>query len=230
MARLPRKERPSGDFGRILRGHRERIGLTLNALARKIEMDQGLLSKIERGKRPPPQIVPHVQRIAAALGFPNGSSEFRELLAVAYRERFGGQKWPDGIVSLSLEEGQTVLTHTPVVPHGLGEYAPPESREIMPPDSPLRRELGLYPEQHVAVDRAQFGHETAFPWGPAGMASLSPMGLVQQILAALGATITRFEQQGESFNLEIRLPDFREYQIKIGPKGLASTANGERNP
>jgi len=111
-----RKKRLLTDaFGRILRGHRERLGVTLNQLARQIDIDQGLLSKIERGKRPPPQIVPYVQRIAVVLGFAEGSTEFTELMQAAYSGRFG-QKWPGGIVSVSLEGGETVATHIPFIP------------------------------------------------------------------------------------------------------------------
>lgn len=57
----------------------------MNELARKIQMDQGLLSKIERGKRPPPQLVPRVQRIGAALGMGEESLEFKELVEAATR-------------------------------------------------------------------------------------------------------------------------------------------------
>jgi transcriptional regulator with XRE-family HTH domain len=63
--------------------------MTMNQLARAIEMDQGLLSKIERGHRPPPQIVPCVERMAKAFGFENESAEHRQLVEMAYRERFG---------------------------------------------------------------------------------------------------------------------------------------------
>ena len=59
-------------------------------LARAAEMDQGLLSKIERGLRPPPQITsPTLARIAAGLGFGPPSEQFQELLQAAYRGRSG---------------------------------------------------------------------------------------------------------------------------------------------
>ncbi len=42
-------------FGRLLRDLRKRRGVTQSELARALEYDQSLLSKIERGKRSPPK-------------------------------------------------------------------------------------------------------------------------------------------------------------------------------
>src|SRR5262245_25979065 len=87
-----RRKNAKDEFGRLVRNHRERLGMTINQLARKVDMDQGLLSKIERGLRPPPQIVPHVQRIANALGLEPKSADFKELTETAYRVRFQAKK------------------------------------------------------------------------------------------------------------------------------------------
>ena len=77
----------------------------MNDLARRIGMDQGLLSKIERGLRPPPQIVPYVQHTAEALGFAVDSGEYKQLIETAYRERFRTSRSAAGqIISLTLAE------------------------------------------------------------------------------------------------------------------------------
>src|SRR5712692_619692 len=89
----PRRRRPRkksvGSFGRLVRAHRERLGISISDLARCADIDQGLLSKIERGLRPAPQLVPYVHRIAERFGLDSSSQEYKELCETAYRERFG---------------------------------------------------------------------------------------------------------------------------------------------
>ena len=211
MAARTKKAQQIGHFGRLVRGHRERLGFTMNELARKIEMDQGLLSKIERGKRPPPQIVPHVQRIAEALGLEVGSAELIELVEVAYRERFGKKgKWSE-IVSVSFgKEKELVLTRTPVVSRGLAGYAPPETREIIPPDSPIGQYFKLRSDAEILEGLG----------APPDQSELAKMFL-QSYLERCGLSgwhITHVEQVGEIFNVECRLPDGKQYEITISPK------------
>jgi transcriptional regulator with XRE-family HTH domain len=61
-----------------LRGARIDLGLTLTAVAGKIEVNSGMLSEIERGHRPAPRYV--VERLAAALGL-----EVSEVAALCIR-------------------------------------------------------------------------------------------------------------------------------------------------
>jgi hypothetical protein len=161
-------------------------------------------------------------------------------MQAAYSGRFG-QKWPGGIVSVSLEGGETVATHIPFIPRALGEYAPPERREIVHPDSPLGRNLGLRPEdvaasellvspsvmvrrlgfrpeEDVAADRAQPRQDTATC--PFGLAPLQPV--LARLPEMFGATMTKFNLQDESFNLEFRLPDGRNWEMSIRPKNRPS--------
>lgn len=198
------KQKRVGAFGRLVRSHRERLGVTMNRLARFIDMDQGLLSKIERGKRPPPQIVPHVEKIALAFGFGPNSPEFKELAETAHRER-KNQKWPS-ILSLTLgeqgrEQGKVVLVREPVVPKGLSGYAPPVIREIIPPDSPAG--LQFYPR------------DSPFP------SILSPE---EQLLAwaqgfFVSLAVTCCVQNGETYDCDVQLPNGNEYQVRVMPKG-----------
>src|SRR5208282_5004819 len=81
-------------FGTLLRSHRKKLRVPMIALARDVGIDQGLLSRIERGQRPAPQIVPFVHRIAQALGFQQPSKEYMELLEAAYISRFGRKQPP----------------------------------------------------------------------------------------------------------------------------------------
>jgi transcriptional regulator with XRE-family HTH domain len=158
VAKRSSVKRNVGVFGGLVRKHRQRLKLSLSELARRIEMDQGLLSKIERGKRPPPQLVPHVQRIGAALGFGTESPELKELVEAAYKERFGKEKWPE-ILIVSAAQGPTgpvELVRQPVSRSGLGGYTPSATREIIPPDSPAGRSFGLRPDGTIPPD-AIFG-------------------------------------------------------------------------
>lgn len=81
-----------------MRKHRKRQGLTVNELARQIGIDAGLLSKIERGLRPPPQLVPYVQNMAAALRLEEGTADLKRFTDTAYKVRFRGrsQALPSG--------------------------------------------------------------------------------------------------------------------------------------
>lgn len=200
-----------GSFGRLIRRHRESLGLTMSELARRIEMDQGLLSKIERGKRPPPQLVPHVQRIGAALGMGIESAEFKELVEAAYRERFPREKWP-AILSLEPGEGGVVeLVRIPVHRSGLGGYTPPTTRESVRPDSPAGLELGLRPDGSLPPPDLTRELISSIP-GP------TPEDHAHFFLCQLH--ITDVERNGENFRFYARDPlDGKTYEVNVCPMG-----------
>jgi transcriptional regulator with XRE-family HTH domain len=80
-----RKHKPTGQsFGDLIRALRKAKNLGLVDVAKAIGMDPGLLSRIETGKRYPPEI-PGLLRLAKALGVPEESDQFGELLAAADR-------------------------------------------------------------------------------------------------------------------------------------------------
>jgi transcriptional regulator with XRE-family HTH domain len=82
-----RKPKPTGQgFGDLIRALRKAKNLGLVDVAKACGMDPGLLSRIETGKRYPPEI-PGLVRLAKALGVPEGSDQFGELLAESERVR-----------------------------------------------------------------------------------------------------------------------------------------------
>jgi transcriptional regulator with XRE-family HTH domain len=136
MVKSPGKdELVAGGFGQLVRRHREQLGISITDLARVVQMDQGLLSKIERGLRPPPQIIPHIQRMAQRFGFEPASREYRELFEAAYAERFGGNRTDTKRRPILLEFG------------GLSGVPP----ELTAPDSPAGR---YYHSQEIEVGQA----------------------------------------------------------------------------
>ena len=207
-----------GEFGRFLRAHRIKLGISLTRLARSIEFDQGVLSKIERGIRRAPQIVPYVQRIAVSLGFEPSSDEYRELMDLAYKERFSGRPEPTGR-SLIVTLGPA---HDRVASRGLGGL-PPEQTS---PDSPAGR---YYASQGFAVGGAlqeERSREAILPQPPRSPeAPLIPVfGIDASLLAqavhqfsSMGIKILRFEQRPTEAAVEVvtEMPDGQRYVLTI---------------
>lgn len=75
-------------FAAKLREIRESRGMSLRGLARASGIDVAALSKIETGIRQAPALE-SLFRITAALGVPQGSGEFKELLSASIAEREG---------------------------------------------------------------------------------------------------------------------------------------------
>ena len=73
-------------FGDLIRRIRTGRKLGLNAVAHTSGIDPALLSKIETGKRLPPDL-PGLLRLADTLGIPEDSDQFAEILAAADRAR-----------------------------------------------------------------------------------------------------------------------------------------------
>ena len=73
-------------FGSIVRHWRKARKLGIVEVAKAVGIDSGLLSRIETGKRYPPEI-PVLVRISKALGIDEGSDDFAQLLAAADRAR-----------------------------------------------------------------------------------------------------------------------------------------------
>jgi transcriptional regulator with XRE-family HTH domain len=192
----------------------------MNQLARQVEMDQGLLSKIERGLRPPPEIVPHVQRIAEALGFKRESAEYQELVNAAVQERFakrkqGGPMGTKGsIVSFVLAD--------PDPPPGLAGLPP----ELTPPDSNAGQYYAALRAKAVETVRSVESrmsppdHDQEQPLGAKALLVLPEFVLHEAIdfMFLRGIQLTSFEQQDESFRCSFKLPNGAEYEVRIRPK------------
>ena len=95
------KKSASTTFGELLKAHRSRRGMTLMELSAASGIDDGNLSRIERGARRPPKL-PRLQKILGALGLREDTEEWRELLAAAARDRFEGLDY-QGLAYLKFE-------------------------------------------------------------------------------------------------------------------------------
>jgi transcriptional regulator with XRE-family HTH domain len=73
-------------FGEALKKLRKTADMSLLDLAKRVGVDQTLLSRIETGARRPPELNT-LMRMASALGIPQGSDEFEELWRLAEQER-----------------------------------------------------------------------------------------------------------------------------------------------
>ena len=74
-------------FGAIVRHRREELNISMADLAEHCGIDQGNLSRIERGLRKPPEL-PDVLRIAEKLRITKDSDEFLDLMRKAEEERY----------------------------------------------------------------------------------------------------------------------------------------------
>jgi transcriptional regulator with XRE-family HTH domain len=79
--------KPKPKFCELLRDYRTRRGLSLSDLAQKSEIDLGNLSRIESGRRKPPEL-PLLLRLVRALDIVQDSLEWHELFKAAARDRF----------------------------------------------------------------------------------------------------------------------------------------------
>jgi hypothetical protein len=182
----------------------------MNQLARQVDMDQGLLSKIERGLRPPPEIVPHVQRIAEAFGFKKGSTEYEELVNAAYQERFGkrkqGSPLKGAIVSFVLDTGRTAP--------GLSGWSPEPARPESTDYQPSAFDLDEF-EAHMDKILQSRMFESAPDLRDIARLLLSCHGI---------KTSHGLEHRGPGISCDFRLFNGEEYHLSITPKN-PSTAS-----
>jgi transcriptional regulator with XRE-family HTH domain len=83
---MNRQTNSAPTFGDLLHKHRKARRLSLEQLAAATGLDVGFLSRIENGKRYPPDL-PGILRLAKALGISEQSGQFAKLLAAADRAR-----------------------------------------------------------------------------------------------------------------------------------------------
>ncbi len=81
-------------FGALLRHRRVAMGKTISRLSFDARMDVGVLSRIERGLLPPPELIPFADRLIRALGFERTTEEYLKMWAAASAERFGDEQLP----------------------------------------------------------------------------------------------------------------------------------------
>lgn len=229
MAKDNDARRMSGEFGKLVRGHRERLGIPMNRLAQEASLDQGLLSKIERGLRPPPEIVPFVERLARCFQLDTSSAEYRQLMDAAYRDRFADDppaaKRPAYLMTLGFER------------RGLGGLPP----EFTGPDSPAgryfkslghkvgerlkHRDGSAKVRSEVAEVESPALHDVPSPQADwPGMASslggLQLFGATVELIKEFAKSITRLEFDGKRCTAELAI-DGREFVVSILPKSKA---------
>ena len=196
----------------MVRAHRERLGISITDLARATLMDQGLLSKIERGVRPPPQLIPHVQRIAEHFRLAPESSEHRELFDTAYEERFGRK--PRGPVLIELSRATTPSRGLSGLPP---EYTAPDS-------SPAQyyRSKGLEVGQRLDTAGARKAAPPSVPHAPSGAPPVSafPWSQLIALVASTGVDVVSFQKAINEKNRVLRVnavlqfPDGSTFEVK----------------
>lgn len=188
-------------------------------------MDPGFVSKIERGVRPPPQIVPHVHRIAAVLGFDQSSEEFRMLVEAAYQGRFG-EKPKGGVAEIVtvipaslVSPGSTGLSGLPLQTRstetaqplvglvGAAATTPTASLldQLAQEGQPLRRSNDQPPRFQESLD-------TPEDWGQ--MLNQCGLGLwLYRTITSAGLRITQFGYDKQTFSFEVDLPDGKRHRL-----------------
>jgi transcriptional regulator with XRE-family HTH domain len=109
----------SADFGQLFRRHRKAAGKTLRAFCRENGYDPSNISKLERGKLPPPK-GEKLDEYAEALGIERGSDEWYEFRDVAATSA--------GRIPERLLSDEEVIKKLPVVFNTLGGEKPSEEQ------------------------------------------------------------------------------------------------------
>jgi transcriptional regulator with XRE-family HTH domain len=104
-------------FGDLIRALRKAKNLGLVDVANASGLDPGLLSRIETGKRNPPDL-PVLTRLAEELEVSEDSETFAELVSAATRERAG---YPDDA------DNHLAILHASLNPPGKESTGPPET-------------------------------------------------------------------------------------------------------
>lgn len=105
-----------------MRQYRERRGITLDSLSDELSIHKGILSRVERGERRPPDLVPHVLHMCELFGLKPNSQAFREFVNLAYRDRYQEEGIEPYRAVLSLQAAG--LDHPPQMPLFPGNTAP----------------------------------------------------------------------------------------------------------
>ena len=101
-------EERASEFGRYFAElRRERLGMTLRRFCERHGFDPGNISKLERGKLPPPQSPDLLEKYARALGLKKGSDEWYEFFDRAAAAR--------GEIPADVLEDDEVVAHLPVL-------------------------------------------------------------------------------------------------------------------
>jgi transcriptional regulator with XRE-family HTH domain len=211
----------TGSFGKLVRRHREQLGISITDLARAVQMDQGLLSKIERGLRPPPQIIPHIQRMAERFEFEPASREYRELLEAAYAERFGENR-------TDTKRRAVLLEWSPVTSSSRALGLSGVSAELTASESPAGRyyrsqgiEVGQALDQANRKGPAMPSRVNEGPVAPLAGPTFFKLSQFVDLLASTGAELVSFQQDDHDgkgplrISAVLRTPDGGKFELAL---------------
>jgi hypothetical protein len=181
----------------------------MTELARAALMDQGLLSKIERGLRPPPQIgSPVFQRIATRFGFEPTSQEYRQLLEAACEGRFGRSEKAKAAPTITV-----LLAPKGSQARGLSGLPP----ELTPPGSAAGEYLR---SQGIEVGQGLHGlpgmeNKPLTAQVRPALTALRPLSLLE----SMGLELVSYEEDERGgVRVVFRMPDGQEYDGRVSPR------------
>jgi len=198
------KRKPLPAFGQLLRAHRVRLGLTMNDIARPASLDQGTVSKIERGILRAPRL-PRVRLIAKALGLSPDSPQWKQLVEAAWRDRYD-EEYGSGISEILtvLPSGRSAgMSGLPPQTAQPGITLPP-TVEISFPDIPAEPARPLIDLRGPAATTPTTDILSLSDW----------LAGAKTMLTAGGCRVTEFSQRGVTITMVVRLPSGADYRIK----------------
>ena len=177
---------PPTTFGQALRALREAKGFGLVELAKAVPIDASVLSKIERGLRPPPHRAT-IGRIVRLLGVKDGSEEFEALYRLTGRPR---QMTDTELFGLIKTHAVRAYMRSPLVEER-------ETEQVLTAEAArLVDDLGVAPHEAQPEPAPEFCADLAEMIGRATSAAIT-MGAVEIVVRGKNGAARRFQERDE---------------------------------